>query len=151
MRFVKDFTTYMDGVGDVCSLSAFDLARHGNGRYGSPVNAPKSQRSRQGKMEKSLLSFAATYTTWEPSDAAKQMLQALRAQRWTGDGGATGLSPSASVFASAECVRQAPEASRLAASQAALQAVYAERSATVRGYSNPEYSVGAREAEMALL
>lgn len=105
MRFVKDFTTNMDGVGDVCSLSAFDLVRHGNSRYGSPVNAPKAQRSRQGKMEKSLLSFAATYTTWEPSDAAKQMLHALRA----------GGSPSASVFASAECVGASQADHRVAA------------------------------------
>ena len=140
VRFVKDFTTNMDGVGDVCSLSAFDLARHGNGRYGSPVTAPKPQRSRQGKMEKSLLSFAATYTTWEPSEAAKQMVQALRVQRWTGAGGATGLSPSASVFASAECVG--------GASQAALQAIYAERRSFVGGGS---YVGAAGEAEMAVL
>ena len=37
----------------------------------------QASRSRQGKMEKSLLSFAATYPTWEPDAAAKQMLMAL--------------------------------------------------------------------------
>lgn len=38
---------------------------------------PQAARSRQGKMEKSFLSFAATYPTWEPDSAAKQMLLAL--------------------------------------------------------------------------
>ena len=37
----------------------------------------QASRSRQGKMEKSLLSFAATYPTWGPDAAAKQMLMAL--------------------------------------------------------------------------
>ena len=37
----------------------------------------QASRSRQGKMEKSLLSFAATYPTWEPDAAAKQMLMTL--------------------------------------------------------------------------
>ena len=41
------------------------------------VHAVQASRSRQGKMEKSLLSFAATYPTWEPDAAAKQMLMAL--------------------------------------------------------------------------
>jgi hypothetical protein len=37
----------------------------------------QAARSRQGKMEKSFLSFAATYPTWEPDSAAKQMLLSL--------------------------------------------------------------------------
>ena len=41
------------------------------------MRAVQASRSRQGKMEKSLLSFAATYPTWEPDAAAKQMLMAL--------------------------------------------------------------------------
>ncbi|KAF0929912.1 hypothetical protein E2562_026721, partial [Oryza meyeriana var. granulata] len=55
LRFILDFTVYVDGVGDVCSLSMFDFRRHGNRNYGSPHNAVKSMRSSQGKMEKSLL------------------------------------------------------------------------------------------------
>lgn len=31
----------MEGVGDVCSLAAFDFARHGNAKYGAPAEAPK--------------------------------------------------------------------------------------------------------------
>ena len=47
----------------------------------------QAARSRQGKMEKSLLSFAATYPTWEPDAAAKQLLSTLAAP---GFGGAPG-------------------------------------------------------------
>ncbi|KAK9845371.1 hypothetical protein WJX81_004761 [Elliptochloris bilobata] len=87
LAFVRDFTLHVDGVGDICSLAAFDLQRHGNAKYGAPVQAPKAARSRQGKMEKSLLSFAATYPTWEPDAAAKQLLATLAAP---GSAGAPG-------------------------------------------------------------
>ena len=57
-----------------------------------PIQSPclpgaQAARSRQGKMEKSLLSFAATYPTWEPDAAAKQLLSTLAAP---GFGGAPG-------------------------------------------------------------
>ncbi len=38
----------------------------------------QAARSRQGKMEKSLLSFATTYPGWEPGAAEKQMLSGLQ-------------------------------------------------------------------------
>lgn len=41
VAFVRDFTVHVDGVGDICSLAAFDFARHGNLKYGSPAHAPK--------------------------------------------------------------------------------------------------------------
>ncbi|MEW5312000.1 MAG: hypothetical protein WDW38_003665 [Sanguina aurantia] len=37
----------------------------------------KPSRSRQGKLEKSLLTFAATYPTWEPDPSARAMLATL--------------------------------------------------------------------------
>ena len=39
--FVRDFTTHVDGIGDVCSLACFDLHRHGNRKYGSPYHGDK--------------------------------------------------------------------------------------------------------------
>ena len=39
--FVRHFTLHIDGLGDVCSLAAFHLERHGNPKYGSPYQAPK--------------------------------------------------------------------------------------------------------------
>ncbi|XP_071684497.1 autophagy-related protein 9 isoform X3 [Lolium perenne] len=74
LLFISNFTVYVDGVGDVCSLSLFDFKRHGNMNYGSPIGAAKSMRSSQGKMEKSLLSFQSTYITWEPNADGKKFL-----------------------------------------------------------------------------
>ena len=34
---------HVEGLGDVCSLATFDLARHGNPRYGSPLACPKAR------------------------------------------------------------------------------------------------------------
>ncbi|KAG2547815.1 hypothetical protein PVAP13_9KG127000 [Panicum virgatum] len=57
--FISEFTVYVDGVGDVCSLSLFDFQRHGNRNYGSPLDSVKDMRSSQGKMEKSLLRYTS--------------------------------------------------------------------------------------------
>lgn len=73
LQFVEAHTVHIEGVGDACSLAAFDLRRHGNSKYGSPCQAPKGARSRQGKMEKSLVSFAAAYPTWEPAGDGREV------------------------------------------------------------------------------
>ncbi|KAH1070279.1 hypothetical protein GYH30_007407 [Glycine max] len=78
LQFIADFTVNIEGVGHVCSFSAFNFQEHGNSRYGSPCNAPRSQRSSQGKMEKSLLSFQSSYPSWEPSALGKRFLLNLR-------------------------------------------------------------------------
>ncbi|MBA0583412.1 hypothetical protein Gorai_014271, partial [Gossypium raimondii] len=79
--FIADFTVDIEGVGHVCSFSAFDFQNHGNGNYGSPSNAPRSQRSSQGKMEKSFLSFKSSYPSWEPDSQGKQFLLNIRTFR----------------------------------------------------------------------
>ncbi|KAG5055369.1 hypothetical protein JHK85_007879 [Glycine max] len=78
LQFIADFTVNIEGVGHVCSFSAFNFQEHGNSRYGSPCNAPRSQRSSQGKMEKSLLSFQSSYPSWEPSAQGKRFFLNLR-------------------------------------------------------------------------
>ncbi|XP_058077951.1 autophagy-related protein 9-like [Magnolia sinica] len=78
LQFVSDFTVGVDGVGDVCSLSTFDFESHGNSNYGSPYNSARVQRSSQGKMEKSFLSFQSSYPTWEPNAQGKQFISTLR-------------------------------------------------------------------------
>ncbi|KAF5201912.1 Autophagy-related protein [Thalictrum thalictroides] len=78
LQFISDFTVDIEGVGHVCSLSVFDFERHGNSKYGSPHNAPRSRRSSQGKMEKSFLSFQSSYPSWEPNAQGKEFLSNLR-------------------------------------------------------------------------
>lgn len=47
LQFVRDTTTRVEGVGDVCSLALFDFDRHGNRKYGAPAHANKRMRSKQ--------------------------------------------------------------------------------------------------------
>lgn len=47
LQFVADHTTRVEGVGDICSLAAFDFSRHGNVKYGAPAHAAKRMRSKQ--------------------------------------------------------------------------------------------------------
>ena len=75
VEFLQNHTVYIDGIGDVCSLSTFDIARHGNRKYASSMTAPKPLRSRNGKMEKSILSFAANYPTWEPPKQNQEVIR----------------------------------------------------------------------------
>ncbi|KAI4301121.1 hypothetical protein L6164_034434 [Bauhinia variegata] len=78
LQFIAEFTTNIEGVGHVCSFSTFDFQGHGNSNYGSPYNAPRRQRSSQGKMEKSFLSFQSCYPSWEPSAEGKRFLVNLK-------------------------------------------------------------------------
>ncbi|KAL0554024.1 hypothetical protein IC582_007929 [Cucumis melo] len=78
LQFIADFTVHIEGVGHVCSFSAFNFQKHGNSSYGSPHNAPGAERSSQGKMEKSFLSFCSNYPGWEPNAQGKQFMSNLR-------------------------------------------------------------------------
>ncbi|XP_074585130.1 autophagy-related protein 9-like isoform X2 [Curcuma longa] len=73
LQFILKFTVYVHGVGDVCSFSSFDFQSHGNRNYASPSNAERDKSS-QGKMEKSFLSFKSTYPYWEPDMHGHQFL-----------------------------------------------------------------------------
>lgn len=81
LRFIADFTVHVEGVGHVCSFSMFDFQNHGNSKYGSPYSSPRLQRSSQGKMEKSFLSFQTSYPSWQPDDHGKQFISTLKAFR----------------------------------------------------------------------
>ncbi|CAO2818779.1 unnamed protein product [Amaranthus hypochondriacus] len=81
LQFITEFTVYVEGVGDVCSFSVFDFQKHGNGNYASPYNSHPMQRSSQGKMEKSFLSFQTSYPSWQPDSQGMQFLTTLRTFR----------------------------------------------------------------------
>lgn len=89
LKFIADFTVDVEGVGHVCSFSVFDFKNHGNSNYGSPHNSPATERSSQGKMEKSFLSFQSSYPSWEPNAEGKQFesnLRVFREQKLQGQG-----------------------------------------------------------------
>lgn len=77
-RFVKDFTETRSELGDVCSFAVFDFERHGNAKYGSHVPHDKYYRSRQGKMEKSFITFLANNPNWEPSENGKLLVRKVQ-------------------------------------------------------------------------
>ncbi|XP_041007404.1 autophagy-related protein 9 isoform X2 [Juglans microcarpa x Juglans regia] len=81
LQFIADFTVNVEGVGHVCSFCIFDFQKHGNSNYGSPYNALRSERSSQGKMEKSFLSFQSSYPSWEANALGKQFVSNLRTFR----------------------------------------------------------------------
>mmetsp|Transcript_47119 Transcript_47119/g.123642 ORF Transcript_47119/g.123642 Transcript_47119/m.123642 type:complete len:968 (+) Transcript_47119:121-3024(+) len=64
LAFVRSYTVYVEGVGHVCSFALFDFERHGDTRYGSPLEGSPAQQSRDGKMEKSYINFRAQHPSW---------------------------------------------------------------------------------------
>lgn len=78
--FFREFTIHVDGLGYVCSFAVFDFKRHGDPKYGAPVEAvggtdgrSKRWRSNEGKMEKSFLNFTAHNPHWAPRDQAQSL------------------------------------------------------------------------------
>lgn len=79
-RFVKDFTETGQS-GDVCSFSVFDFENHGHAKYGARKADNQYYRSKQGKMEKSFLTFLENHPTWEPSEDGRLLVQKVEARR----------------------------------------------------------------------
>lgn len=75
--FLRDYTVHADGVGDICSLAAFDFERHGSSDYGANGDASQRLRSRHGALEKSFISFQAQHPDWEPGVRGKALLDTL--------------------------------------------------------------------------
>ncbi|BGP43795.1 autophagy protein atg9 [Rhodotorula kratochvilovae] len=73
--FFREFTVHVDGLGYVCSFAVFDFKRHGDTKFGAPVQETRDERwkSSQGKMEKSFLTFAASNPAWVPRDQTQSL------------------------------------------------------------------------------
>jgi autophagy-related protein 9 len=64
LAFIKSFTVQVEGVGHVCGFALFDFERHGDTRYGAPVDGMAELRSRDGKMEKAYVNFKVNHPSW---------------------------------------------------------------------------------------
>ncbi|GAA5868016.1 hypothetical protein JCM8547_000782 [Rhodosporidiobolus lusitaniae] len=83
--FFREFTVHVDGLGYVCSFAVFDFKRHGDAKFGAPVQPEGGEggrggrarderwKSTEGKMEKSFLTFAAHNPAWQPRDATQSL------------------------------------------------------------------------------
>merc|ERR1711871_363386 len=73
VEFIRDYTTFVDGLGAVCVFSLFDM-RYSQGGWGGSKSVPPSMRATDGKLMKSLLSFKKENPAWEPGDAGTTAL-----------------------------------------------------------------------------
>ncbi|KAK4054015.1 autophagy protein atg9 [Microbotryomycetes sp. JL221] len=72
--FFREFSVHVDGLGYVCSFAVFDFKRHGDTRFGAPVQSDTDRwKSGEGKMEKSFLTFAQHHPSWVPRDQTQSL------------------------------------------------------------------------------
>jgi len=81
LQFVHEFTENKLDLGDVCAFAAFDFESHGNSNYGAHVRRDKRYRSKQGKMEKSFVTFKENNPDWVPGPQGQALLNTLNAQK----------------------------------------------------------------------
>lgn len=80
LHFIRDHTTYLDGVGAVCDYSLMELDKYGNEEYGTMVDRGKvsdEERPHDGKMEQSYLSFQKQFPTWPGNPAGRNLIDKI--------------------------------------------------------------------------
>jgi autophagy-related protein 9 len=83
LQFIQEFTQYDSQLGYVCSLSSFDqLNKHGNPKYGAPLRSLAEKNgangTKNGKMEKSIITFAQNHPQWVPPADCQEMIRDIR-------------------------------------------------------------------------
>eukprot|EP00736_Rhodelphis_marinus_P002412 Rmarinus@m.3997 len=121
INFVKDFTKFVEGVGDVCGFASFDFEKYGSVKYGSSVSSEPGMRSRQGKMEKSFLSFKNNHPGWQHNESENFMSRIVGG---TPGSGSSLLVPDSSLMANSG---PAGAPSRVGASTQLLAATFAQQ------------------------
>jgi len=81
VHFVQQFTENMDDLGDVCAFASFDFESHGNSNYGAHARSTKNYRSKQGKMEKSFVTFAENNPNYVPGPHGQALLNTIKTQQ----------------------------------------------------------------------
>ncbi|KAF9456261.1 autophagy protein Apg9-domain-containing protein [Collybia nuda] len=72
--FFREFLVHVDGRGYVCSFAKLNFERHGNVKFGAPMQTKdKKMISNKGKMEKSFLNFKATNPDWNLSNPSSSL------------------------------------------------------------------------------
>lgn len=77
LQFIRRVSTDVEGTGTVCGYAMFDVNKYGNANYGAPLHASKLLRSKQGKMEKSLVNFMTNHPNWEARPELQNLLARL--------------------------------------------------------------------------
>lgn len=77
LHFIRDHTTYLDGVGAVCDYSLMELEKYGNEEYGTAVDSGKvndKERPHDGKLEQSYISFQQQFPNWAGNPAGRDLI-----------------------------------------------------------------------------
>lgn len=104
LDYVENNTVSVEGVGDICAQAAFQMRRQGRGGiapgaagnlgsspaaaaagggHGGVSRNPAAEQPGEMKLEKSLVSFAAAYPSWQPPPAAQEFLSQVAAEGTT--------------------------------------------------------------------
>nr|CAH7753443.1 unnamed protein product [Callosobruchus chinensis] len=80
--FFRNFTVAVVGVGDVCSFAQMDVKKHGNPDWqikeaASTTVPDQYAQGENGKVELSLVHFAATNPTWIPPPEASEFIETV--------------------------------------------------------------------------
>lgn len=81
--FIRENSTYVDGLGAVCVFSLFELERFGDEQYGAPVTNLNDSHLENGKLEQSFINFQQNYPHWqmEGDNAGRVLLDNIHAFR----------------------------------------------------------------------
>jgi autophagy-related protein 9 len=76
LEFISKHTVYIEGVGDVCDYACFDFTAYGDMRFGAETEG-KSDRPKDGKMEKSCLNFHIAHPQWDANQNGQTFLRRI--------------------------------------------------------------------------
>jgi hypothetical protein len=82
INFIREHSSYVEGVGTVCVFSLFQLEKYGDENYGAPTsNANTAEILENGKLEQSFFNFQQAYPNWEGNNAGKIMVDRIHTYR----------------------------------------------------------------------
>jgi hypothetical protein len=85
LEFIRDHTSYIDGVGAVCDYCTFDLDKYGDEDFAcvpEPGHVEVGRRPANGKMEQSFLNFQQVHPDWQGGgQTGRSMVHRLRTYR----------------------------------------------------------------------
>lgn len=79
--FFRNFTVNVVGVGDVCSFAEMNIKKHGNPMWqvdGTMGAEDQYNQAEDGKVELSLVHFAATNPNWVPPPDAQEFIESVQ-------------------------------------------------------------------------
>jgi len=81
LDFIRENSTYVDGLGAVCVFSLFQIEKFGDENYGAPATSKfgnENQKLENGKLENSFINFRQAHPHWQSEgDAGRSLLDKI--------------------------------------------------------------------------